>query len=104
MFTRATRGRDMGATKGELQEEFGAVGRRFGWVFLPSRPGPAQSARMSTLTKKKAPARTAVSRRLAPLSPSARLAARVRAGKFAEGIDIKKVIAVVESRSSARLK
>jgi hypothetical protein len=45
---------------------------------------------MSTLTKPKKPARRALA---APLSPSARLAARVRAGKFAPGADFKTIAA-----------
>jgi len=48
-------------------------------------------ADMSTLTKPKKPARR--SGAAAPLSPSARLAARVRAGKFAEGAEFKTIAA-----------
>ncbi len=60
-------------------------------ALLPSRETAPQLAGMSTLTKPKKPARRAAA--AAPISPSARLAARVRAGKFAEGADFKMIAA-----------
>lgn len=70
-------------------------------ALLPSAEAAPQLAGMSTLTKPKKPARRALA---APLSPSARLAARVRAGKFAPGADFKTIAAVADSRSSSRLR
>jgi len=86
-----------------------------GLLVLATLPNPkpvAQSEGMKTLSRAKKPARTlrktpSSKPRLTPLpaakSSGKELAAKVRAGKFAVGVDIAKVIEVVESRSSRRL-